>query len=119
MRSNNSWMHNIEPLVSGRARCTLHIHPEDAERLGLEDGGAARVDSAEGSVETVVEITDEVMRGVVSLPHGWGHSAPGTRMRVAARNAGVNSNILSPAVAADRLSGNAALNAIPVEIAKA
>jgi anaerobic selenocysteine-containing dehydrogenase len=116
LRSNNSWMHNVEVLVKGRDRCTLQVHPDDAGRLGLESGGSARVSSRVGSLEATVEVTDEVMPGVVSLPHGWGHSAPGTRMRVAAARPGVNSNVLTDAEVLDPLSGTAALNAIPVTL---
>lgn len=119
LRSNNSWMHNVKPLVRGRGRCTLHVHPQDAERLGLISGASARISSEAGSLEATVEVTDAVMEGVVSLPHGWGHSAPGAKLGVAAAHAGVNSNVLTPAVVADPLSGNAALNAIPVEVVAA
>ena len=95
LRSNNSWMHNLPALVKGKDRCTLHIHPDDAERLGLDDGGRALVSSAAGRIEAPVELTDAIMPGVVSIPHGWGHDAPGVRMRVASEHAGVNSNVLA------------------------
>jgi anaerobic selenocysteine-containing dehydrogenase len=116
LRSNNSWMHNLPALVKGKESCTLHVHPDDAERLGLEDGGSARVSSAAGSVEAPVELTDAIMPGVVSMPHGWGHDAPGVRMEVASAHAGVNSNVLADESFVDPLSGNAVLNGIPVEI---
>lgn len=119
LRSNNSWMHNVEVLVSGPTRCTLHVHPEDAAASGLVDGGRARVTSASGSVEADVEVTDAVRAGVVSLPHGWGHDLPGTRQRVAAAHPGTNFNVLSDSARFDPLSGNAALNAIPVTLAPA
>ncbi len=117
LRSNNSWMHNIENLVRGPARCTLWVHPDDARRLGLADGQPAQVRSAAGALEVPVEVTDAVMPGVVSLPHGWGHDAPGTKLRVAAAHAGVNSNLLADVVSMDPLSGNSVLNGIPVELA--
>src|SRR5215216_852692 len=117
LRSNNSWMHNLELLVSGPERCTLHVHPDDAERLGLADGAAARVRNRAGALDATVEVTDAVMRGVVSLPHGWGHDAPGTRLGVAGEHAGVNSNALADEVLVDALSGNAVLNGIPVAVA--
>lgn len=117
LRSNNSWMHNIEVLVKGKARCTLQVHPEDAARLGLADGGVARVTSRVGTVDAAVEVTDAIRPGVVSLPHGWGHGQPGTRMKVAAEHAGVNSNILADHEAMDPLSGTSVLNAIPVAVA--
>ncbi|MBA2506526.1 MAG: molybdopterin-dependent oxidoreductase, partial [Thermoleophilaceae bacterium] len=73
LRSNNSWMHNLPALVKGANRCTLHVHPDDAERLGLVDGGTACVTSRVNAVEVPVEVTDSIMAGVVSIPHGWGH----------------------------------------------
>jgi anaerobic selenocysteine-containing dehydrogenase len=119
LRSNNSWMHNLPALVKGKDRCTLHIHPDDAKRIGLDDGGRAMVSSAAGRIEAPVELTDGIMPGVVSIPHGWGHDAPGIRMRVASDHAGVNSNVLTDETQIDPLSGNAVLNGIPVEIAPA
>jgi anaerobic selenocysteine-containing dehydrogenase len=116
LRSNNSWMHNVEALVSGKARCTLHLHPEDARALGLGDGETACVSSRAGSIEVPVEITDGIMRGVVSVPHGWGHDEAGTRLNVAARVAGANSNRLAEEDRFDPLSGNAVLNGIEVEV---
>ena len=116
LRSNNSWCHNLESLVKGRDRCTLMVSEDDAERLQLETGGLATVTSRVGSVVAPVEVTDEMMPGVVSLPHGWGHDRPGMRMSVAERHAGVNSNILSDEYAVDVPSGNAVLNGIPVTV---
>jgi anaerobic selenocysteine-containing dehydrogenase len=119
IRSNNSWMHNIEVLMKGKPRCTLHVHPDDAVRLGLTDGASATVASRVGSVLAPVEVTDAIRPGVVSLPHGWGHGQPGTRMRVAAERAGVNSNVLADHAAMDPLSGTAVLNGIPVVVSPA
>jgi len=117
LRSNNSWMHNVERLVRGRDRCTLQIHPDDAKALGLDGEGAmARVRSRVGELEVTVEQTDALSRGVVSLPHGFGHDAEGTRLSVASRHAGVNTNILTDEEALDVLSGTSVLNGIPVEI---
>jgi anaerobic selenocysteine-containing dehydrogenase len=116
LRSNNSWMHNLEPLVKGKERCTAHVHPDDAERLGLVDGEPAQVSSRAGTIEVPVEVTDAVMPGVVSIPHGWGHDADGIRMRVASAHAGSNSNVLADEELIDPLSGNAVLNGIPVEL---
>jgi anaerobic selenocysteine-containing dehydrogenase len=117
LRSNNSWMHNVEMLVRGPERCTLHVHPDDAARLGLEDGAPARVSGRSGEVSLPVEVTDGVMRGVVSIPHGWGHDADGARLRVAAGHAGANANALGDDQLVDAVSGNAVLNGIPVEVA--
>ncbi len=117
LRSNNSWMHNLELLVRGPEQCTLHVHPDDAARLGLSDGEPARLHNRAGELEATVEVTDAVMRGVVSLPHGWGHDAPGARLAVAGEHAGVNSNALADEALVDALSGNAVLNGIPVVVA--
>ena len=119
IRSKNTWMHNVKVLVKGKDRCTLLVHPADAAELGLTDGADARVSSEAGSIEVPVEVSDEMMRGVVSLPHGWGHNKPGTRLSVAREYAGVNSNLLAPGHFVDELSGNAAVNGIPVEVAPA
>lgn len=117
LRSNNSWMHNVSVLVSGPPRCTLHVHPDDAAALDLVDGAEATVTSRTGSISLPVQVTDAVRRGVVSVPHGWGHGADGTSMTVANAHAGANVNILADAEVLDPLSGNAVLNAIPVAVA--
>jgi len=116
LRSNNSWMHNLPSLVSGRARCTLLMHPDDAARRGLASGRRAEIRSRVGRLEVEVETSDAMMPGVVSLPHGWGHDAPGIRMQVAAAHAGVASNVLTDDRVLDVASGNAVLNGIPVEV---
>jgi anaerobic selenocysteine-containing dehydrogenase len=117
LRSNNSWMHNLNVLVKGKERCTMHVHPDDADRLGLVDGRAAHVRSRVGEIDVPVEVTDAIMPGVVSIPHGWGHDAPGTRLNVAQVRPGSNSNALADEQQVDALSGNAVLNGIPVEVA--
>ncbi|CAL9322562.1 molybdopterin oxidoreductase family protein [Streptomyces sp. SudanB52_2052] len=119
LRSNNSWMHNVPALTGGSNRCTLHIHPADAERLGVRDGEAVRVKGAGGEVTAPAEVTDTVRPGVVSLPHGWGHDRPGTRLRHAATDPGVNVNQLLDGSLLDPLSGNAVLNGVPVDVAPA
>jgi anaerobic selenocysteine-containing dehydrogenase len=116
LRSNNSWMHNVPVLVKGKDRCTLLIHPVDAERFGLNDGDHAKVSSEAGALVVPVEVTDAIKRGVVSLPHGWGHDQAGTQMAVANKHPGVNTNVLSPGGFVDVLSGNAAVNGIPVSV---
>ncbi|MGW3955033.1 molybdopterin oxidoreductase family protein [Streptomyces sp. NPDC004752] len=116
LRSNNSWLHNVPALTGGSNRCTLQIHPEDAARLGVRDGAAVRVRGAGGAVTAPAEVTDEVRRGVVSLPHGWGHDRPGTRLSHAAADPGVNVNQLLDGSLLDPLSGNAVLNGVPVEL---
>jgi anaerobic selenocysteine-containing dehydrogenase len=119
IRSKNTWLHNVSVLVKGKDRCTLLIHPSDAARRGLIDGGIAVVSSEVGSIEVPVEVSDEMMPGVVSLPHGWGHDVEGTRQSIAREHAGVNNNLLAPGEFVDVLSGNAAVNGIPVEVAPA
>ncbi len=119
LRSNNSWMHNVNVLVKGKPRCTLHVHPTDATRLGLCAGSLARVSARTGQIDVPVDVTDEVMPGVVSLPHGWGHDLPGVAMSVAAANAGVNSNLVADEECYDALSGNAVLNGLSVTVAPA
>ncbi|WP_369380311.1 molybdopterin oxidoreductase family protein [Streptomyces sp. cg36] len=116
LRSNNSWLHNIPSLTGGSNRCTLHVHPEDAARLGLRDGDPVRVKADGGEVAAPVEITEAVRTGVVSLPHGWGHDRPGTRLGVAAGRPGVNVNQLLDGSRLDPLSGTAVLNGFPVEL---
>jgi anaerobic selenocysteine-containing dehydrogenase len=119
LRSNNSWMHNVEVLVKGKPRCTLHVHPDDAARLGLVDGADAAVASRTGRVTIPVEVTDAIRPGVVSIPHGWGHDLDGARLSVARRHAGVNTNVLADGQLMDPLSGTSVLNGIPVEVAPA
>lgn len=119
LRSNNSWMHNLDVLVKGKNRCTLQINPADAARIGVADGGLARVSSRVNTVTVPVEVTDAIMPGVVSIPHGWGHREPETRTRIATEHAGVNGNLLTDELAMDPLSGNSVLNGIPVQVAAA
>jgi anaerobic selenocysteine-containing dehydrogenase len=114
LRSNNSWMHNVPALMKGKDRCTLVMHPSDATRHGLADGALASVSSTSGSLTVPVEVSEDIKPGVVSLPHGWGHDLPGVRQGVASASPGVNTNVLSPGTFVDALSGNAAVNGIPV-----
>jgi anaerobic selenocysteine-containing dehydrogenase len=117
LRSNNSWMHNVPALAGGTNRCTLRIHPDDAAELGLTD--TAVVKGPGGELLAPIEITDGMRRGVVSLPHGWGHDRGGTGQELAARHPGVNVNQLNAGHQLDPLSGTAVLNGIPVDIAPA
>ncbi|WP_156766678.1 molybdopterin-dependent oxidoreductase [Mycobacterium sp. E2327] len=116
LRSNNTWMHNVPALMKGKDRCTLLIHPDDAARWGVADGDIVTVKSAAGEIKVPVEVTDAIKPGVVSMPHGWGHGKPGTRMSVANGSPGANTNVLSPPTFLDEPSGNGALNGIPVTI---
>ncbi|HEV7752495.1 MAG TPA: molybdopterin-dependent oxidoreductase [Baekduia sp.] len=116
LRSNNSWMHNLPMLVRGPEQCTLHVHPADAQRLGLTDGGRATIRSRVGAVDAPVEITEDIRPGVVSLPHGWGHDLDGADMEVARAHAGTNSNVLTDEDVVEPLTGTAVLNGIPVAV---
>ncbi|WP_031468428.1 molybdopterin-dependent oxidoreductase [Sciscionella sediminilitoris] len=116
LRDNNSWMHNSRRLVKGRPRCTLLVHPSDARRFGLADGQRARLRSRTGAVLVPVEVTESVMPGVVSLPHGWGHHRAGTRMRIAEEHAGVSLNDITDTTFYDELTGTAALSGLPVSL---
>ena len=116
LRSNNSWMHNYPLLMKGRDRCTLLIHPADAAARDVEDGAVVRVGSRVGNVEVPAEVSDEVMPGVVSLPHGFGHSRPGIGMRVAAAHPGASANDVTDDLYLDALAGTAALNGVPVRV---
>ncbi|HZV65618.1 MAG TPA: molybdopterin-dependent oxidoreductase [Telluria sp.] len=117
LRSNNSWMHNLPALAKGSYRCTALVHPDDARWLGLADGGMAQIRNGERRIEVQVEVSEEMMPGVVSLPHGWGHDLPGTRLQVAAERPGVNLNALLDENLRDPLSGNAVLSGVAIEMA--
>ncbi|HEY2928539.1 molybdopterin-dependent oxidoreductase [Piscinibacter sp.] len=120
VRSNNSWMHNLPLLAKGPARCTALVHPIDAQRLGLRDGALARISGHTGaSIEAPVEVSDEMMPGVVSLPHGWGHDLPQTRLGVARERPGANLNAVLDEARWDPLSGNAVLGGVAVQVAPA
>ena len=118
LRSNNTWMHNFERLVKGNERCTLLIHPLDAENLDLKNHQKVTVSSCVGSVQISVEISDEMMRGVVSMPHGWGHQSKDNRMQIAQKHAGVSINDLTDSNRLDRLTGNADFSGTKVKIEK-
>ncbi|HEV8182746.1 MAG TPA: molybdopterin-dependent oxidoreductase [Candidatus Angelobacter sp.] len=116
LHGNNSWMHNLPVLAKGAAQCTALVNPADAARLGLEDGGRARIAHDGRMIEAEVEISDEMMPGVISLPHGWGHDQPGSQLNVAAANPGGNLNALMDENRRDPLSGNAVLSGVEVEM---
>lgn len=116
LRSNNSWMHNSHRLVKGRNRCTLLMHPDDAARRELASSQTVRVSSRVGSLEIELEVSPEIMPGVVSIPHGWGHGRPGVELSIAQKTPGVSVNDLTDEQAIDALSGNAALSGVPVRV---
>jgi anaerobic selenocysteine-containing dehydrogenase len=119
VRSNNSWMHQFHRLTKGKPRHQLWMHPDDLKARGLASGQTVEVRSAVGSVRIPVEASDDVMRGVACLPHGWGHDRPGAKLNGASRNPGVSYNDLSDDRLLDAVSGNAALNGLPVEVVAA
>ncbi|RBP48460.1 molybdopterin oxidoreductase family protein [Arenicella xantha] len=116
VRSNNSWMHNYHRLVKGKPRWQLMMHPDDLAQRGIASDSQVTIESRVGSVTTTVIATDEVMPGVVSLPHGWGHKGRGVKMEIASQQDGVNCNELTDDKLIDKLSGNAALNGVPVQV---
>ncbi len=114
--SNNSWMHNYRRLVKGPERCTLLMHPDDARARAVRDGDRVLVRSPSGEVRVPLEVTDSIMPGVVSLPHGWGHDRPGTRLSIARQHAGASINDLTDDTRVDPPSGNASFSATPVTV---
>ncbi len=116
LRSNNSWMHNSERLVKGGNRCTLMIHPSDAGPRNIKDGQTVTVHSSSGRISLPAEVTPEIMPGVVSIPHGYGHDLDGIRMETAARHAGASINDLTDYRQVDELTGNAAFSGVGVEV---
>lgn len=116
VRSNNSWLHNSQRLVKGKPRCTLMLHPDTAKDYGIEDGQDVQVTSRVGCVTIVAEVTDELMAGVVSIPHGWGHGRSGVKQKIAQAHAGVSVNDLTDDTLIDELCGNAAVNGVPVQL---
>jgi len=117
-RTNNSWLHNSYRMVKGKARCLALIHPQDAEPRKLRDGDMALVRSRVGAIRIPVAFSDNMMPGVISIPHGWGHQMDGVELSIATQHAGVNTNILTDDYFLDSLSGNAALNGVPVSLSK-
>lgn len=118
-RTNNSWFHNSHRMVKGKNRCLALINPEDAHTRGLQDGDLAQVSSRVGSISIPIACSENMKPGVISIPHGWGHQMAGIKLAIAKQHAGVNTNILTDDEFLDSLSGNAALNGVPVSVCKA
>jgi anaerobic selenocysteine-containing dehydrogenase len=116
LRSNNSWMHNSARLMKGGDRCTALLHPDDAGARGLGDGDQVRVVSRIGAIELPLEVSDEIRPGVISIPHGFGHTRAGVGWRLAAEKAGASVNDITDPSVVDALTGNAAFNAVPVRV---
>ena len=119
VRSNNSWMHNLPTLARGPERCTLLLHPNDAQRLGLHDGVLAKIQRGDAQITAPVHVSDTVRPGVACLPHGWGHDQPGTRLGIASLRPGANLNALLDDRLTDPLSGNAVLSGLAVTVSAA
>ncbi len=116
LRTNNSWMHNSRRMVKGKVRCTLRMHPEDAKARGCADGERVRLESASGALEVLLEVSDEMMPGVVCLPHGWGHNREGIRLQVAGAHAGESINDVTDDALIDELSGTIRFSDVPVTV---
>jgi len=117
LRSNNSWLHNIETMVKGRDRCTVLMHPDDAASRSLVHGQPVTVRSRIGSIVVPVEVSDEIRAGTVAVPHGWGHDEKGVGWFTAAAHPGANVNLLHDPAVTDTFTGNAAVNATMVNVA--
>jgi len=116
VRDYNSWMHNYRRLVKGKNRCTVMMHPADMAARNIADGDTVSVRSRAGEVSLPAEATEDMMPGVVSIPQGYGHNRDGIQMDIAVANAGVSCNDITDELALDVLSGNAAVNGVPVEV---
>ncbi len=116
LRDNNSWLHNSERLVKGKNRCTILINPTDAQNLQIENGRTVKVSSRVGAIEIPCEISDRIMRGVVSIPHGYGHGRDGVKLDTAVNHAGASINDLTDERVLDDLTGNAAFSNVKVRL---
>ncbi|WP_323614204.1 molybdopterin oxidoreductase family protein [Pseudomonas putida] len=119
VRSNNSWMHNYHRLVKGKPRHQLLMHPQDMRQRQLEDGQRVRIRSRTGDLEVEVQACEDIMPGVVSLPHGFGHGRQGVNLQIAQAQPGISANDLTDERLRDAVSGNAALNGVPVHVSAA
>jgi anaerobic selenocysteine-containing dehydrogenase len=116
LRSNNSWMHNVPAMVRGRDRCVLLVHPDDARRAGVADGTDAVLESRVHAGTVRVRVSDEMVPGVVSLPHGWGHATSARWQRVAGANPGVSANDWTDDADVEAVVGQSILNGVPVRL---
>jgi anaerobic selenocysteine-containing dehydrogenase len=119
VRRNNSWMHNYHRLVKGKPRHQLLMHPQDMRQRQLEDGQRVRIRSRTGDLEVEVQACEDIMPGVVSLPHGFGHGRQGVNLQIAQAQPGISANDLTDERLRDAVSGNAALNGVPVHVSAA
>ena len=114
--NNNSWMHNYKRLTKGPDRCFMMMHPDDMKKVGLKEGGEARVKSRVGEVLIKVSPSEKLMPGVVSIPHGFGHNREGIKLEIASKSPGISVNDLTDDQIVDSLTGNSVLNGVPVMI---
>jgi anaerobic selenocysteine-containing dehydrogenase len=119
LRSNNSWVHNLRSLVKGPDRATLMMHPLDAERLGLIDGARVRVSSRTGQITAPLSVSDQMIPGVVSFPHGHGHARLGDAAAVASGLPGQSANDLTDELLVEPLVGTSILNGVAVTMGEA
>lgn len=116
LRSNNSWMHNCPSLMSGRDRFLILMNPLDAQKKSIADGQKVRVKTSNAQIELEAKLSTEMMPGVISIPHGWGHEGKDTQQRIALENKGGNLNALGDDLAIDPVSGNADLHIRNVKV---
>ena len=116
IRTNNSWMHNVRALVAGRERCKLLVHPDDAQRAGVADGGMALLESRVHRGPVAIQVSDEMRPGVVSLPHGWGHADSAPWQQVASSRPGVSANDWTDDQLVESVVGQSVLNGVPVRL---
>jgi anaerobic selenocysteine-containing dehydrogenase len=115
-RGNNSWMHNLPRLAGGKDRCVLFVHPADLEASGLADGDLAELSGDAGSIRIIVRKSDEMMRGVVCMPHGYGHDRPDAELATASSAPGASLNDVIAHDRVDPISATSAPNGSPVRL---
>ncbi|MCP4612353.1 MAG: hypothetical protein GY845_26955 [Planctomycetes bacterium] len=116
-RSQNSWIHNCPSMMRNRKSNIARINTKDAERLGIAGDDRIRVKNKLGQIELPVKVTDNIIAGVIVVPHGWGHN-PKAGWKTAAATSGVNSNLLCDDQVLERPSGHPLMNGIPVQVSK-
>ncbi|MBX7164888.1 MAG: molybdopterin-dependent oxidoreductase [Pirellulales bacterium] len=119
LRSNNSWMHNVPELVSGRERCVLLVHPDDARERNLRDGDLAVLENHVHRGEVRVKLSDDMRPGVICLPHGWGHAPAAEWQRVAGQHPGVSFNDWADDQDVESVVGESILNGVRIRLSAA
>ena len=116
VRMNNSWMGHLPRLTKGKGTCTALIHSTDAAARGIATGDMVRVSSRVGSLTIPATVVDSIMPGVISIPHGFGHTRSGTQLTVPDHAVGVSVNDITDPSQVDILSGTAIFNGVPVRV---